>query len=100
MLLLLILTSNVLLADEYVVPSSVLKARDESVKSLERFKNTILTRYFLLKSKKNRTLAEDREMTGLNAIIYNEDLSKTETILNNLYKPNNDFKIQGLSNDD
>ena len=82
-------------ADNYKVPNNVLEARDESLKSLDRFKNTILTRYFLLKSKRTRTMAEEREMVGLNAVIYNEDLGKSEKLLDDLYKPTNDFKIQG-----
>lgn len=85
--LLLIFCLNVYAKDPdvYVVPNDVIDARDKAMISLEKFKNTLLSRYLVLYKKNKLTLAEEREFTALDAIILNKDLNKVEADLMERY---------------
>lgn len=85
--LLLIFCLNVYAKDPdiYVVPNDVIEARDKALVSLEKFKNTLLSRYLLLYKKKKLSLAEEREFVALDAIIMNKDLNKVESDLMERY---------------
>lgn len=78
--------------DVYVIPQDIIEARDKALISLEKFKNTLLSRYIVLSKKQKLSLAEEREFAALDAIILNKDLNKVEEDLMEMYRKKKPLK--------